>query len=59
MVPATFGDLRFESATRAGQATLPGLIDQVDTESSTWLGEEVRLIPLNPGFTTVGIRYER
>ena len=59
MVPASFGDLRFESATRAGQAAMPGLIDQVDTESSTWLGEPVRLIPLNPGFTTVGIRYER
>lgn len=60
MVPAAYGGLAFERATRAGQsAAVPGLADQIDTEEAQFLGREVRLIPLNPGFTTVGIRYGR
>ncbi|MFT4702852.1 MAG: hypothetical protein ACI81R_000539 [Bradymonadia bacterium] len=60
MVPGEFDGLTFTAATRAGQqAVVPGLVDEVLTTELPWLQGEAHLIPLLPGFTTVGIRYER
>lgn len=60
MVPARVGGLSFEQATRGGpEARQYDVAGQVDTSTATYLGREVRLVSLNPGFTTVGLRYRR
>ena len=60
LIPSSVGELRFESATREGQATnIAGLENQVDTQTRTWFGREAELLPLNPGFTTVRVRFSR
>lgn len=60
MVPVTAGDLTFDQATRGGaEARQYEVAGQLQTSASTYLGSEVRLVALNPGFTTVGIRYTR
>jgi hypothetical protein len=60
MVPSQYGDLSFVQATRGGpEAQLYDVASEVETESGTYLGREIRLLPLNPGFTTVGLTYRR
>lgn len=60
MVPAEYDGLTFEQATRGGpEAQLYDVAGQVETETAGYLGQEVRLLPLNPGFTTVGLTYRR
>ena len=60
MIPDAYHGLTFDQATRGGpEAQLYDVAGQVETETVTYLGRQVRLLPLNPGFTTVGIRYRR
>ncbi len=60
MVPGEVGGLTFNQATRGGpEARLYDIAGQVETTSTTYLGRPVELLPLNPGFTTVGLRYRR
>lgn len=60
VVPESFGGLTLERVTRgARQAQLSALADRVDTDTTTYVGRVLHIINLNPGFTTVGLRYER
>lgn len=60
MVPSRIGELELARATRGTrQAQYTSMADAVTTEEVPWLGETIHLIPLNPGFTTVGLRYTR
>ena len=60
MIPDSYRGLTFDQATRGGaEAQLYDVAGQVETETGSYLGRTVRLLPLNPGFTTVGIRYRR
>lgn len=57
-VPMRVGSLRFEGATRGGPAgSQYEVTGQVDTEERHLLGRETRLVPLNPGFTTISLTY--
>lgn len=60
MVPGEVGGLSFSQATRGGpEARLYDIAGQVETSTAEHLGRPVHLLPLNPGFTTVGLRYRR
>lgn len=60
MVPGAVGALAFDQATRGGpEARLYDIAGQVETTEVEYLGRPVHLLPLNPGFTTVGLRYAR
>jgi hypothetical protein len=58
MLPETSEGLRLARVTR-GNRESQFLGDEVITRESTLLGENVQLVVLNPGFTTLGLRYAR
>jgi hypothetical protein len=58
MLPARSEGLRLSRVSRGNQES-QFLGDEVQTRETTWLGEPVQLVPLNAGFTTLGLRYSR
>ncbi len=58
MLPETSEGLRLSRVTR-GNRESQFLGDEVATRESTLLGGNVQLVVLNPGFTTLGLRYTR
>lgn len=59
-IPVRWGAMRLDRVTRGSrQAQYSRMADEVTRTQTTWLGLELQLIPLNPGFTTVNLRYTR
>ena len=60
MLPASIGALRLESVSRGvAQVQAAASAARVDTQTTTFLGRDVRLLPLQTGFSTIAIRYQR
>lgn len=59
-VPERVGELRLDGVSRGSRhAQVTRTAQQVTTTTQVYLGRTFHLIPLNPGFTTVGVRYVR
>ncbi len=60
LLPGMAAGLPLTRATRGGAAgALPGMADEVTMDTIGWRDGEARLLALNPGFTTVTLRYGR
>jgi hypothetical protein len=58
MIPVQSEGLSLSRVTRgARESQILG--DEVTTREAMWLGRPVQLVAINPGFTTLGLRYSR
>jgi hypothetical protein len=58
MLPVQSEGLQLSRVTR-GSRESQVLGDEVTTREVPWLGRPVQLVAVNPGFTTLGLRYSR
>jgi hypothetical protein len=58
MLPVQSEGLQLSRVTR-GSRESQVLGDEVTTREVGWLGRPVQLVAVNPGFTTLGLRYTR
>lgn len=59
MIPAAWGGMTLERMSRGGGGSETGSAEELASETVLYGGRELRLVALNPGFTTVSLRYSR